>query len=146
MHPIPSDSNQKSKGCPPRAGFLLEELIGDDDNRNFIKYIHNMDCNPLLDEDEFGYDIAAFLACTQHIQYVKTGGLAFILDYQGATQILILKNSSLVNQGKDTFGDGNIENEVSMFEKKHVCNDYCTWSGFGLARLPAVLEEPEASQ
>jgi hypothetical protein len=85
----PSDSNQKSKGCPPRAGFLLEELIGDDDNRNFIKYIHNMDCNPLLDEDEFGYDIAAFLACTQHIQYVKTGGLAFISDYQGACHISI---------------------------------------------------------
>ncbi|KAG2356261.1 hypothetical protein BDR07DRAFT_1242123, partial [Suillus spraguei] len=44
-----SDPDQKSKGCFPLAGFLLEELIGDDDGRNFIKYIHNMDCNPLLD-------------------------------------------------------------------------------------------------
>lgn len=42
-----------------------------------------MNCKPMLDPDELGYDIAEFLACTQHIQYVKTGSLAFILDYQG---------------------------------------------------------------
>ncbi|KAG1721251.1 hypothetical protein EDB19DRAFT_1835594 [Suillus lakei] len=144
-----SDLNQKSKGCPPRAGFLLEELIGDDDSRNFIKYIHNMDCNPLLDPDEFGYDIAAFLACTQHIQYAKTGGLAFISDYQGDAEILtdpqVLTHPtfSLVSKGKNIFGDGNLEVEVSMFEEKHCCNDYCTWSGFGLERLPAVTVSAE---
>jgi hypothetical protein len=63
----------------PRAGYLVEELITD----NFLKYIHNMDCNPMLDPYEVGYEIAEFLACTQHIQYAKTGGLAFISDYQG---------------------------------------------------------------
>ncbi|KAG1732589.1 hypothetical protein EDB19DRAFT_1831293 [Suillus lakei] len=115
-----SDLNQKSKGCPPRAGFLLEELIGDDDSRNFIKYIHNMDCNPLLDPDEFSYDIAAFLACTQHIQYTKTGGLAFISDYQGDAEILtdpqVLTHPtfSLVSKGKNIFGDGNLEVEVTV--------------------------------
>jgi hypothetical protein len=70
---------QKSKPLSPRAAFLVEELISD----TFLKYIHNMDCNPLLDPDEAGYRIAEFLACTQHIQYAKTGGLAFISDYQG---------------------------------------------------------------
>ncbi|KAG1727662.1 uncharacterized protein EDB91DRAFT_1061027 [Suillus paluster] len=90
-----SDLNQKSKGCSPRAGFLLEELIGDDDSRNFIKYIHNMDCNPLLDVDEFSYDIAAFLACTQHIQYAKTGSLAFISDYQGAYFLILYVDFSM---------------------------------------------------
>ncbi|KAJ8596861.1 hypothetical protein M405DRAFT_725396, partial [Rhizopogon salebrosus TDB-379] len=63
------------------ASFLLEELIAGDDV--FQKFIHNMDANPLLDEDESGYDFALFLAFTQHVQYVKTGGLAIISDYQG---------------------------------------------------------------
>jgi len=44
-----------------------------------------MDVNPLslLDEDDSGYDLALFLAFTQHVQYVKTGSLAFVSDYQG---------------------------------------------------------------
>jgi len=42
-----------------------------------------MDCVPSLDEDEYGYDLAVFLAFTQHLQYVQTEGLAFISDYQG---------------------------------------------------------------
>ncbi|KAG2358075.1 hypothetical protein BDR07DRAFT_1254610, partial [Suillus spraguei] len=29
----------------PHAGYLVEELITDE----FLKYIHNMDCNPMLD-------------------------------------------------------------------------------------------------
>lgn len=70
----------KSKSMTmPRAGYLVEELIADD----FLKYIHNMDCNPMLDPYEVGYEITAFLACMQHIQYAKTGGLTFISDYQG---------------------------------------------------------------
>ena len=64
-----------------RAAFLLEELIAGEDV--FQKFIHNMDANPLLDEHESGYDFALFLAFTQHVQYVKTGGLAIISDYQG---------------------------------------------------------------
>jgi hypothetical protein len=75
-------TNGKSKTGSTRAAFLLEEVIdGGDDG--FIKFIHNMDCNPLLDPEDYGYDFALFLAFTQHVQYVKTGGLAFISDYQG---------------------------------------------------------------
>ncbi|KAG1883961.1 hypothetical protein F4604DRAFT_1919768 [Suillus subluteus] len=111
-----------------------------------------MDCNPMLDPDEVGYEITAFLACTQHIQYAKTGGLAFISDYQGgcevlsdpqvlthpymifasAFQVLLIEDRRSVNKGKDVFGDGNIEQAVSMFEQAHHCNNYCQWSGFKL--------------
>ncbi|KAG1721566.1 hypothetical protein EDB19DRAFT_1917239 [Suillus lakei] len=115
----------------PRAGYLVEELITDD----FLKYIHNMDCNPMLDPYEVGYEIAEFLACTQHIQYAKTGGLAFISDYQGGSEILSdpqVLTHPLVNNGKDVFGGGNIECAVSAFKQKHNCNDYCKWSGFKL--------------
>ncbi|KAG2041496.1 hypothetical protein BDR03DRAFT_830386, partial [Suillus americanus] len=76
----PTMSHQKSKPNIPCSSYLVKELISGD----FLKYIHNMDCQLMLDPDEPGYEIAEFLACTQHIQYVKTGGLAFISDYQGA--------------------------------------------------------------
>ncbi|KAG2150989.1 uncharacterized protein EDB93DRAFT_1276702 [Suillus bovinus] len=134
----------KSKSLTmPRAGYLVEELITDD----FIKYIHNMDCNPMLDPYEVGYEIAEFLACTQHIQFAKTGGLAFISDYQGGLEILSdpqVLTHPLVNKGKDDiFGDGNIERAVSTFEKEHNCNKFCKWSGFKL-KIYEKLEIDEA--
>ncbi|KAG1847442.1 hypothetical protein C8R48DRAFT_545804, partial [Suillus tomentosus] len=118
---------QKSKSTirMPRAGYLVEELITD----NFLKYIHNMDCNPMLDPYEVGYEIAEFLACTQHIQYAKTGGLAFISDYQGRSEILSDPQVLTHPYDADVFGGGNIERAVSAFKQKHNCNDYCKWSG-----------------
>ncbi|KAG1876491.1 hypothetical protein DFJ58DRAFT_865615 [Suillus subalutaceus] len=38
--------------------------------------------------NEYGYDLAVFLAFMQHIQYVQTEGLAFISDYQGSLTLL----------------------------------------------------------
>ncbi|KAJ7588447.1 hypothetical protein C8J56DRAFT_1080475 [Mycena floridula] len=35
-----------------------------------------------------GYDIAAFLCFCQHVQYLKTDGLAYLSDYQGAGDLL----------------------------------------------------------
>jgi hypothetical protein len=37
-----------------------------------------------------------------------------------------------VNDGDDVFGGGNIEGIVDEFERKHSCNLYCRWPGFGL--------------
>jgi hypothetical protein len=80
--PAMHTSKAGSKSSSARTGYLVEELIpgGADE---FVKYIHNMDSNPLLNETDYGYDLALFFAFTQHVQYVKTGGLAFISDYQG---------------------------------------------------------------
>ncbi|KAG1819319.1 uncharacterized protein BJ212DRAFT_1268707 [Suillus subaureus] len=69
-------------GSKPGAVFLLEELIEGSDDM-FVKFIHNMDINPLLNELDYGYDMAEFLVFTQHVQYIKTGKLVFISDYQG---------------------------------------------------------------
>lgn len=77
-------SNNGMKGLSTanvHTPYLAEELILN--NQSFMKYIHNGDPTPLPEEDEPGYDLAQFLAFTQHIQYVKTGGLAYITDYQG---------------------------------------------------------------
>jgi hypothetical protein len=74
------DRKPGGKTGSTRAVFLLEEFI-DSDGENFVKFIHNMDANPLIDYDEYGYDLAVFFSFTQHIQYAKTGKLAFISDY-----------------------------------------------------------------
>jgi hypothetical protein len=75
-------SKPGSKNGSTCAVFLLEEFI-DSDGEEFVKFIYNMDANPLVDYDDYGYDLAVFFAFTQHVQYVKTGKLAFISDYQG---------------------------------------------------------------
>ncbi|KAG2357177.1 hypothetical protein BDR07DRAFT_1298453 [Suillus spraguei] len=71
--------SQHGSSC---GGYLVEEFIegGPDE---FVKFIHNMDSNPLLDYDNYHYELALFFAFTQHVQYIKTSGLAFISDYQG---------------------------------------------------------------
>ena len=62
--------------------YLCEEEIKDAKNL-FMKFIHNSNCMPLVLPGEFGYDVAEFLAFSQHVQYVETGGLVYISDYQG---------------------------------------------------------------
>ncbi|KAG1796279.1 uncharacterized protein HD556DRAFT_1234744, partial [Suillus plorans] len=124
-------SKSGAKTGSMRAAFLLEELIeGGDDT--FLKFIHNMDANPLLDELDYGYNMAEFFAFTQHVQYVKTSQLAFISDYQGTTVLLTDPQIMTDPNGSDIFGDGNIEASVSNFETQHACNEYCEWPGFGL--------------
>ncbi|KAG1742469.1 hypothetical protein EDB19DRAFT_1594456, partial [Suillus lakei] len=112
------------------AGYLVEELI-EGGHDEFVKFIHNMDSNPLLYYDNYHYKVALFFAFTQHVQYIKTGGLAFISDYQGSTELLtdpqILTDP--FGEGEDLFGDGNIECTVCMFEKQHKCNEFCRWLG-----------------
>ena len=64
--------------------FLGEELIPTPSNGDdFVKYIHNGDAAPCVFLDPETENIADFLAFTQHIQYVKTGGQVYISDYQG---------------------------------------------------------------
>ncbi|KAG6374561.1 hypothetical protein JVT61DRAFT_3910 [Boletus reticuloceps] len=67
--------------------YLVEEKILCGPNK-FIKFIHNHDFDPSIESDEDGYNIAEFLVFTQHVQYLKTKGLAFISDYQGNSSLL----------------------------------------------------------
>ncbi|KAG1828238.1 hypothetical protein EV424DRAFT_1318562 [Suillus variegatus] len=126
---FPGGAKPSVKTGTTHVVFLLEEVIdcGDED-RDFTKFIHNMDPNPLLDPEDYGYDFALFLAFTQHVQYVKTGGLAFISDYQGNTELLMdpqIMTDPSVSDGDDIFGEGNISEVVSEFEKGHICNNFC---------------------
>ncbi|KAG6371949.1 hypothetical protein JVT61DRAFT_8963 [Boletus reticuloceps] len=76
-----------SKAPSVDCTYLCEEEIKDSIEL-FTKFIHNGSCVPLVGPEEFGYDVAQFLAFTQHVQYVETGGLAYISDYQGTPSLL----------------------------------------------------------
>ena len=78
---IKSSSVKAPSAVNVQTPYPAEELITCDEP--FVKYIHNGDPTPMPEPYEPGYDIAQFLAFTQHVQYVKTGGLAYISDYQG---------------------------------------------------------------
>ncbi|KAI6145415.1 hypothetical protein BKA82DRAFT_129352, partial [Pisolithus tinctorius] len=73
-----------SKGPSTCAIFLVEELIPGR-SENFTKFIHNSSAVSLLDLGESGYDLTVFFSFMQHVQYVKTGGLALILDFHGTS-------------------------------------------------------------
>ncbi|KAI6128254.1 hypothetical protein EV401DRAFT_1931548 [Pisolithus croceorrhizus] len=111
--------------------YLLEEKI----DAKFTKFIHNVQYSSCLKPDNDGFHITQFLVFTQHVQYIKTDGLAYISDYQGSTTLLtdpqILTHPS-VGGGTDIFSEGNVEIGVEHFEQEHVCNRYCSWPGFGL--------------
>ncbi|KAI6156716.1 hypothetical protein BKA82DRAFT_4345777 [Pisolithus tinctorius] len=126
------------------AMYLAEELIRFDDgsdrisggnSKKFMKFIHNSNPNPFPEPGEYGYEMAEFLAFTQHVQYSNTNGQVYISDYQGSMMLLsdpqILTHLD-VNQGRILFGEGNLEDEVAAFEHQHICNKYCKWTGFQL--------------
>ena len=62
--------------------FLVEELIDEEKEGGFRKYLHNGSASPLFHSGEDG-DRAAFLAFSQHLQYWKTAKMIFVTDYQG---------------------------------------------------------------
>ncbi|KAG2110405.1 uncharacterized protein F5147DRAFT_652015 [Suillus discolor] len=79
-------------------------------------------CNPLLDPGKDGYNTALFLAFTQYVQYEKTGDWHIsptvrVCSTELLTDLQILMHLS-VSEGNDLFGNGNIEDVVSQFEKK----------------------------
>ncbi|KAJ7589820.1 hypothetical protein C8J56DRAFT_859393 [Mycena floridula] len=77
------------------GSFLVEEEI----QGKFMKYVLNSHAVPIMRPRDQGYDIATFLCFCQHVQYLKTGGLAYISDYQGAgdllTNLQIMTSNSL---------------------------------------------------
>lgn len=92
--------------------YLVEEKILCGRNE-FVKFIHNCDFGPSIGSDEDGYDIAEFLVFTQHVQYMKMKGLAFISDYQG---------KSIASYSFYSFGDQVIGN-LSLLTDPQILTD-----------------------
>ncbi|RXW16936.1 hypothetical protein EST38_g8914 [Candolleomyces aberdarensis] len=122
--------NQGSVSPSILLGYLLEEKI----EGNFVKYIHNGDPSPLLMPTDPEYPVADFLCFTQHVQYVETGNLAFVSDYQDAGDLLtdpqILTHWYVLFSLRTLNGNPNMRPVTSMW--------------YGLAPFDAIEDEDEA--
>ena len=63
--------------------YMVEEVIDEAVHGTFVKYIGNGSVKPYKFLDGPAAYQAEFLAFSQHVQYLKTKGLAFIGDFQG---------------------------------------------------------------
>ena len=63
--------------------FLLEEVISEDVEGQFIKYIRNGSVKPYNFLKSKAHRRGEFLSFCQHIQFLKTKGLAFVGNFQG---------------------------------------------------------------
>ena len=77
---VSPDDSAKQKAA--RAIFLVEEVITEDQQGPFRKYLNDVSPVPLMMSRKEDKDRVSFLAFTQHVQYWKTKK-AFVSDYQG---------------------------------------------------------------
>lgn len=68
--------------------FLLEEVINDTTDGHFTKYIGNGSVKPYNHLSGDDVDRGLFLSFCQHLQFLKTKGLAFVGDFQGGRELL----------------------------------------------------------
>jgi hypothetical protein len=78
-----------------RDTYLLEEVIDEDTEGNFIKYIGNGSAKPLDHLEGEKLNRARFLCFCQHLQYNMTKNLAFVSDFQGMLMILYMNNTTI---------------------------------------------------
>jgi len=65
-----------------RHTYIIEEVIDKAVDGMFVKYIGNGSVKPFDYLNGTALYHAEFLAFSQHVQYLKTKGLAFIGDFQ----------------------------------------------------------------
>ncbi|KAI0666124.1 hypothetical protein C8Q78DRAFT_474849 [Trametes maxima] len=108
------------------AVYLLEERIMD----TFVKYVPNSKLAPAhnLDNEEHQH-IAQFLCTAQHIQYLETGGMAIVSDFQGGSSLLTDPQIMTTDDYRKCFGLGNLPRILPAFEGLHQCNIFCRFLG-----------------
>ena len=76
---------EDSEGAGPSRQnvFLLEEFIDSEEPAWFVKYLNNSSAKPFKFNDEERSIRAEFLSFSQHVQFIETGGQAFLSDLQG---------------------------------------------------------------
>jgi hypothetical protein len=63
--------------------YLLEEFIDSEEPGWFVKYLNNNSAKPHKFKDEERSIRAEFLSFSQHVQFIETGGQAYLSDLQG---------------------------------------------------------------
>ncbi|OBZ65147.1 hypothetical protein A0H81_14875 [Grifola frondosa] len=105
--------------------YLLEEVIDTNTEGIFKKYINNDSPDPLHFDDATQNHRAQFLSFTQHVQYVTTGKLAFVTDYQGGHSILSDPQIVTIPRVGHVFASGNLPEAHRKFESDHNCSKFC---------------------
>lgn len=124
------------------TAYLIEELINE--QIKFVKYINNASstCIKLSDPEEEVRGL--FLSFAQHHQWLVTGRLAFVSDFQGGGGLLtdaqIISNPDL----GPLFGGGNINSTFNNFAADHTCNYFCEYFIAGRKVQPRSLLDGEA--
>jgi len=114
-------------GKQNNAVFLVEEVIAEEKQGPFRKYLNNVSPIPLMMTCKEDEDRALFLAFSQHVQYWKTKKQVFVSDYQGGNSLLTDPQISSAQSLGPIFAEGNVASIHRDFEKKHECNLFCKW-------------------
>lgn len=70
---------------PGYSVFMIEEYISRADQGNFRKYLDNRTGALPTDLSERDRDMADYLSCLQHVQYLSSDCSLFVADYQGGS-------------------------------------------------------------
>ncbi|KAI0310016.1 hypothetical protein OF83DRAFT_924543 [Amylostereum chailletii] len=120
---------------------LLEEWINPEVEGPFRKYLGNGSALPFDDLSVEDMHCAEFLTFAQHVQYWKTGGLAFLADFQGGSTLLtdlqVVTAPSL--GGDQLFGEGNYSPLFEKFDTEHICGIFC--KHFGVPSMTEIHAE-----
>ncbi|KAF8509770.1 hypothetical protein BU17DRAFT_24227, partial [Hysterangium stoloniferum] len=109
--------------------FLLKEVIDDTANGAFVKYIGNGFAKPYSFLEGDHVRRAEFLSFSQHLQYLKTDGLAFVSDFQGGHHLLTDPQLITSPDLGSIFSDGNLSSAYISFTSDHTCNKFCELFG-----------------
>ncbi|KAF8228633.1 hypothetical protein L208DRAFT_1290489 [Tricholoma matsutake] len=118
---------QSSSTSAKKTTFLIEEVIDENTEGPFRKYLNNVSAEPLVIETKEDEEWAKFLAFSQHVQYWKTKKQVFVSDYQGGNMLLSDPQISLAGALGPIFAEGNIPAAHRNFETNHCCNLFCKW-------------------
>ncbi|KAF8582345.1 hypothetical protein K439DRAFT_1271889, partial [Ramaria rubella] len=93
---------------------------------DFHKFVHNGSALPLHTAMDPDYELTCFLCFAQHVQWTKTSGLAFVLDFQGTQQMFRPEGSVVINRILNArFSQGNLATTFRTFPDQHQCNHFC---------------------
>ncbi|KAF8580165.1 hypothetical protein K439DRAFT_1521219, partial [Ramaria rubella] len=118
--------SRNANGKPMKA-VLIEELI-DTDQEDFRKFVHNGSVLPLPTAMDPDYELTCFLCFAQHVQWTKTGRLAFSRISKtavGSAQFLSdpqITTHLILNAW---FSQGNLTAAFRAFPNQHQCNHFC---------------------
>ncbi|KAF8236178.1 hypothetical protein L208DRAFT_1531446 [Tricholoma matsutake] len=118
---------QSSSTSAKKTTFLIEEVIDENMEGPFRKYLNNVSAEHLVMETKEDEEQANFLAFSQHVQYWKMKKQVFVSDYQGGNMLLSDPQISSVGALGPIFAEGNIPATHHNFETKHCCNLFCKW-------------------